>query len=194
MKKTRLQIVFACMAIVGFISITSLLTSCKKNDDAPAASVKLSLYDSLGGTTLKSDPNNSGTMIETGKFNLRSVVDSTILVIAADNSLNSKFFSVLLSEVTAGNTTGFSELSSSLTDFFSSVTGSKTIKYKGMDMVSAHDPAKNSRMGTKAAAADFDKFLGDLAVGAKKNGVSDDMVNNHIAPLVNTLRGAIVQK
>jgi hypothetical protein len=33
-------------------------------------------------------------------------------------------------------------------------------------MKAAHDPASNNRMGKKANAADFDKFVGDIGVGS----------------------------
>ena len=62
------------------------------------------LYDSLGGTAMVQDPTAaSGVKIESGYLLLRSIVDSTIFVIAADNQIN-KYFQVLLSEVSAMHT------------------------------------------------------------------------------------------
>ncbi len=190
MKKTNFKSLLAIVALVGIIGTMPFLTSCKKS-----TSVAPTLYDSVGGSVMVKDPkSSSGAMIEAGRLALRSVVDSTIFVIAADGSLNNKFFSVLLGEVGKGNLSGFTELSMNLTDFFCVATGAKSFKYTGMDMVSAHDPAKNSRMGTKATSADFDLFVGDLVKGAQQNGVSNDLIANHIGPLVYTLKSQVVQK
>lgn len=195
MKKTNFKTVMTVLAI-GFASISvSFLTSCSKSNKSSSTSTTMTLYDSLGGTTMVKDPTStSGAMIETGRLGLRSVVDSTIFVIAGDTSLNKKFFSVLLGEVGSKNYSGFEELSKNLTDFFCVATGAKDYTYSGLSMTNAHNPATNPRMGTKAAAADFDKFVGDLAAGAAQNKVPSDLVLNHIAPLVYTLEGQVVQK
>lgn len=168
-----------------------LFSSCSKNNTSPMVTAP-TLYDSLGGTTMVTDPANTSVKIEQGRLGIRSVVDSTIFVIAADPKLNG-FFKVLLAEVTAGNTSGFAELSNNLTDFFAAATGSKTTKYTGDDMVSAHDPAKNPRMNGKAASADFDQFINDLVVGAKKNKLPDNLIGS-VGALVNTQRSLVVQK
>ena len=143
--------------VCGSIIAASSVSSCKKSD----STVTMTLYDSLGGTAMVADPAASGTMIEKGRLGLRSVVDSTIFVIAADTALNNKFFAVLLSEVGASNLTGFNTLSKNLTDFFCVATGAKNFTYGGKTMVAAHDPSQNSRMGTKASSADFDQFVTD---------------------------------
>lgn len=105
------------MLTLGFIAIMTsfILSSCSKNEDAMTV-VKATLYGSLGGTTMVTDPANNSTKMEQGRLGIRSVVDSTIFVIAADPKLNG-FFKVLLAEVTAGNTSGFAALSKDLTDF-----------------------------------------------------------------------------
>ncbi len=95
MKKTPLLFLFAAGLFITVIS------SCDKNNDSNPATT-LTLYDSLGGTVMVQDPAApAGTMIETGRLGIRSVVDSTIFVIAADNQING-YFGVLLAEVTAG--------------------------------------------------------------------------------------------
>src|SRR5215469_10239892 len=86
----------------------SLVTSCSKNNSS--SSSKPTLYDSLGGTAMVSDPANPGTMIEKGRLGIRSVVDSAVFVIAADNKLN-VYFTVLLNEISMGNKSGFMALS-----------------------------------------------------------------------------------
>jgi hypothetical protein len=60
-------------------------------------------------------------------------------------------------------------------------------------MVAAHDPAQNSRMNGKANAADFDRFVADLVIGAKKVGLSDDLIGR-VGAVVNTTKGDVVQK
>ena len=160
----------------------------KKTDDTPT----MTLYDSLGGTTMVADPSNSGQMIEKGRLGIRSVVDSTIFVIAADTALN-KFFPVLLAEVTSNNLSGFNALSKNLTDFFCVATGAKNFTYGGKSMVAAHDPAQNSRMNGKSSAADFDRFVADLVVGAKKVGLSDQLIGR-VGAVVNTTKTDVVQK
>jgi hypothetical protein len=60
-------------------------------------------------------------------------------------------------------------------------------------MVAAHDPAQNSRMNGKSANADFDRFVTDLVVGAKKVGLSDQLIGR-VGDVVNTTRTQVVQK
>jgi len=177
--------------VTGLLMYSFASTSCNKNDSDGVT--KMTLYDSLGGTAMVADPANSGKMIEKGRLGIRSVVDSTIFVIAADPALNSKFFSVLLGEVGSGNLTGFTALSNNLTDFFCVATGAKNFTYSGKNMVAAHDPAQNSRMGTKASSADFDQFVTDLAAGAKKCGLSDQLIGQ-VGALVYTVEPQVVQK
>lgn len=181
----------ALLFVLGLVAAFAVMESCKKdkNTDTPT---KMTLYDSLGGTTMVSDPANAGMMIEKGRLGLRSVVDSAIFVIAGDSKLNG-FFTVLLAEVTSGNTSGFQALSKNLTDFFCVATGAKNFQYGGKSMVAAHDPAQNSRMNGKAANADFDEFIVDLVAAAKKNGLSDQLIGQ-VGKVVETVRPAVVQK
>lgn len=189
MKKT----VFLSFALIASTAAI-LFSSCSKSSDTAAATVTVqaTLYDSLGGTTMVTDPTNTSVKIEQGRLGIRSVVDSTIFVIAADAKLNG-FFKVLLAEVTAGNTSGFTALSKTLTDFFCVATGAKNFTYAGKSMVAAHDPAQNSRMNGKAASADFDQFITDLVAGAKKNKLPDNLINS-VGIVVNTQRSLVVQK
>lgn len=186
MKKPILLVLAACVTVA-----VCVMPSCKKKDSTTPVAI-LTLYDSLGGTTMVADPSNSGQMIEKGRLGIRSVVDSTIFVIAADPSLNT-FFPVLLAEVTSNNLSGFTALSKSLTDFFCVATGAKNFTYSGKSMVAAHDPAQNSRMNGKASAADFDQFVADLVIGAKKVGLSDQLIGR-VGTVVNTTKTQVVQK
>ncbi len=185
MKKMTMPVILAAALFT-----VMLAGSCKKDDKV--VTPQPTLYDSLGGSTMVADPANSGMMIEKGRLGIRSVVDSTIFVIAGDNRINGKF-TVLLSEVTSGNLSGFMELSKNLTDFVAVATGATHYTYTGDDMVAAHDPAQNSRMNGKASNADFDAFVEDLVAGANQNGVPANLVGS-LGRLVETLRTKVVQQ
>lgn len=187
MKKNLILFAVYSSAIIFF-------SSCKKEDEMPDPNPTPSLYERVGGTTMVDDPANPGTQIEQGRLTLRSVVDSSIFVIAADPEMT-PFFGVLLSEVGAGNLSGFTMLSDHLTDFLCSATGATNpdYAYTGMNMVDAHNPATNSRMGMKADDGDFDAFIGDVAVGLDQNGVTDAVLIADLVTLLETTRADIVQ-
>lgn len=187
MKKTvTLTFVLAAMSLAFAVS------ACKKSNDAV---ITPTLYDSLGGTTLVPDPKGTaGSSIEKGRLLIRSIVDSTIFVIAADPAINSQF-SVLLSEVQSGNTSGFMALSKNLTDFVAAGTGAQHFTYTGKSMTAAHDPAQNPRVKTKSSNSDFDAFKNDLVTGAAKNGVTtSNPAFVSVAKIVESLRSQVVQK
>lgn len=173
------------------IAAATLLTvSCSSKKTTPTP-VKATLYDSLGGTAMVADPAHPGTMIEKGYLGIRSVVDSTIFVIAADSRINGHF-TVLLSEVTAGNLSGFNALSMNLSNFVAVATGAKDYTYTGLSMTAAHNPATNPRMNGKATSADFDAFVSDLVIGANKNNLPANLINS-VGAIVETLRSTVVQ-
>jgi hypothetical protein len=180
--------------MLGIALVTSFaISSCKKSDNSTPAA-KPTLYDSLGGTTMVADPANSGTQIEKGRLLIRNIIDSTIFVIAADDSINGHF-TVLLSEVTAGNLTGFEALSKNLTDFVAVGTGAKDYTYGGLSMTAAHDPAQNPRMNGKATDGGFSEFELDLVAGAGKAGVpSNTPALGSVAKIVESLRSTVVQQ
>lgn len=172
-----------------------LLSGCKKDDEDPPAPAPSNptptIYQRLGGTTMVNDPANPGTMIEQGYLGLRSVVDSTIFVIAGDAQLQ-PYFAVLLAEVGSGDLTGFAALSENLTEFFAVATGAQNFTYSGMNMVDAHNSA-NPRMTGLVTDADFDQFIVDLVAGAAQNNVPSAIVTD-IGALVETLRDDVVQQ
>ncbi len=183
--------------IIMSLSAVILVTSCSEEKTTnPTPTPTPSLYDRVGGTTMVQDPSNPGMMIEKGRLTLRSVVDSSIFVIAADSRM-AKYFPVLFAELGAGSTTGLSRLSKNFTDFMCFATGSKTYSYSGLNMKAAHDPAQNSRIPMKINASDFDAFVGDIGIGLAKNGVNSEnnaaLVNDLVA-LLNTTKADIVQQ
>ncbi len=180
---------------IAMLSLTLFFASCKEDDKASTpAPTNPTLYEKLGGTTMVADPANPSEMIEQGRLGLRSVVDSTILIIAGDPELQ-PYFEVLLMEVTSGNTTGFTALSKNLTDFFCVATGAKNFAYNGISsMAAAHDPAQNNRMALKADNAAYNRFIADVVAGAAKNGVTDQAIVSELGALLESLRGVIVQR
>jgi hypothetical protein len=178
-----------------------LFTSCSDDDKAVTPEPEpLSLYQKLGGTSLVSDPNNPGQMIEQGRLSYRSVVDSTITLIVTDIVTNANgnlgaHFAPIVGEVSSGNTTNVAVLSKSLTDFFSANTGGgATNTYSGLNMVAAHDPAQNPRMGTKSNNANYDKFIGYVGAAAGLNGVTDQALIGEVVAVLESLRDPIVQE
>lgn len=168
-----------------------LLSATSCNEDEPPV-VAPTLYEKLGGTALVNDPTNPSQKIETGRLGLRSVVDSTINVIVGEGKIL-QYFTPLLAEVGAGNTTGLAALSKSLTDFFCVGTGAKNFTYGGMNMKDAHDPAKNPRMALKSNNADMDIFIQSVVKGAQKNNVPADLIGE-VGVILESLRNDIVQR
>lgn len=175
--------------------------SCDGDADSPSPPpAELSLYEKLGGTSMVADPNNPGQMIEQGRLSYRSVVDSTITLIVADivagsNGNLGAHFAPIVGEVSNGNATNVAVLSKNLTDFFSANTGGgATNTYSGLNMVAAHDPAQNPRMGTKANDADYTKFIGYVGAAAGLNGVTDQALIGEVVDVLESLRDPIVQE
>lgn len=185
------------MALIALLigSTVFVTTSCNNDDDSGPKS----LYTKLGGKKKVADPNNPSVMIEQGRLSYRSVVDSTIVLIVGDivagapGNLGAHFAPVV-GEVSSGNATNVAVLSKNLTDFFSANTGgASTNTYSGLDMVSAHDPAINPRMGVKSTDANYDKFIGYVGAAAGLNGVNDPVIINEVVAVLESLRDPIVQ-
>jgi hypothetical protein len=190
-KITQAITVFATIAIMG---------SCKEKTPTPPA--KPSIYERLGGTALVSDPDNAGQTVEAGRLSFRKVVNTTIGLIVADitagNTGNfSAHFAPLLAETGTTQSTSIATLSDNLTDFFASNTGGTNAvnKYNGLDMVSAHDPAKHPRMGDKVNKADYDKFEGFVAQALNTHGVATGTeLFNDLVAVLESVRTPITQK
>ncbi|WP_163400202.1 hypothetical protein [Flavobacterium fluviatile] len=184
------------------IIASAALTSCNNDDDDPKPPVKASIYERLGGTKMVADPDNSGQMIEQGRLSFRKVVNSTIGLIVADIQSNASgnlqaHFAPVLAETGNTQATSIARLSDNLTDFFSFNTGGTNAvnTYSGLNMVAAHDPAKNPRMGTKSSSADYTKFVGYVGAAANSNGVaSNTELYTDIVAVLESLRTPIVQK
>lgn len=184
-----------CALVIGAFAFVS----CSDDDDtAPAPA---SIYERLGGTTLVADPDNPGQMIEQGRLSYRKVVNSTVGLIVADVQASASgnlgaHFAPILGEVGAGNTTNLAILVDNLTDFFSFNTGGTNAvnTYSGLDMVSAHNPMINTRMGTTATDANYTKFEGYVGAAAVQNGVAaNTQLYTDIVAVLESLRDPIVQ-
>ncbi|PXY40005.1 hypothetical protein DMB65_14535 [Flavobacterium cheongpyeongense] len=191
---------FSKITLSVLIMASATLISCS-NDDDPAP-VKATIYTRLGGTTMVSDPDNQGQMIEQGRLSFRKVVNSTIGLIVADIQSNASgnlqaHFAPLLAETGDTQATNIAKLSDNLTNFFSFNTGGTNAvnTYSGLNMVAAHDPAVNKRMGTKASNAEYTKFEGYVGAAANANGVaSNTELYTDIVAVLESLRTPIVQK
>lgn len=196
--------IYSKITLSVLLVASATLTSCSSNDDdAPAPPVvKASIYERLGGTKMVADPDNSGQMIEQGRLSFRKVVNSTIGLIVADVQSNAAgnlqaHFAPVLAETGSTQATNIAKLSDNLTDFFSFNTGGTNAvnTYSGLNMVAAHDPATNPRMGTKSSNADYTKFEGYVGAAANANGVaSNTELYTDIVAVLESLRTPIVQK
>jgi len=191
MKKVNLKGALVCAAAAIVVATTFMMPSCKKKDSS-ATTTTLTLYDSLGGSTMVKDPADTTQMIEKGRLGIRSVVDSAIFVIAADTAING-YFTVLLAEVTTGNLSGFTALSKNLTDFFCVATGAKDFTYAGKSMTDAHNPSANSRISMKVDAGDFNQFIADVGVSAGKNGLPS-YITARLVTVMNSVMSQVVQR
>lgn len=187
-------------SLLTLLAVAGMFTACSDDDDSVAnPAAEQTLYDKLGGTTMVTDPNDPNKMIEQGRLSYRSVVDSTIVLIVSDVIAEEEgnlgtYFAPILAEVSAGNNTNVAVLSDNLTDFFSANTGGgDTNTYNGLNMVAAHDPEQNPRMGAKADNADYDKFVGYVGQAAALNGVTDTEIINEVVEVLESIREPIVQ-
>jgi hypothetical protein len=195
---TKFSKIALCALIIGS---SAFFTSCDDTEDTTPVTPELTLYQKLGGTTKVTDPNEASKMIEQGRLSFRSVVDSTIVLIVSDIVAGNEgnlgaHFAPLAGEVfgTPANATNVAVLSKNLTDFFSANTGGGTTNtYSGDNMVDAHNPATNPRMGAKSTDADYDRFIGFVGAAAGKNGVTDTAIIGEVVAVLESLRAPIVQ-
>lgn len=193
---------FSKLALCALVIGASVFTSCSDDDETQATPEKPSIYARLGGTTMVADPDNPGQMIEQGRLSYRKVVNSTVGLIVADVQSGASgnlgaHFAPVLAEVGAGNTTNLAILVDNLTDFFSFNTGGTNAvnTYSGLDMVNAHNPATNPRMGVKSTNANYDKFEGYVGAAAVANGVpANSELYNDVVAVLESLRAPIVQQ
>ena len=173
------------------LSFVSMLTISTQSCNKSAAAASPTLYDTLGGTAKVADP-VGGAQIESGRLAVRSVIDSALYVIAADPAINS-YFTVLLGELNAHNSTGFTDLQNNLTDFFSVGAGAKDYTYTGMSMTTAHNPATNARISQKVNVAGFTQFTNDVVTAAQQNHVPNGIIGS-LGKVIASQQSLVVQR
>ncbi len=166
------------------------------------------LYDTLGwfiqgatgpvagnGVKMVAYPSNSGQMIQAGRLAIRTVVNKALGVVAADPKM-APYFPTLLGEVGAGNTTGYSHLLNTFTDFVQQGASGQHI-YAGLSMTAAHNFASNKRFGSSsnptADSTDFNVFIGDVVTAAQSLNVPNSVIGQ-LGVLLVSVEGAVVQK
>ncbi len=179
--------------MIAAMALVVVFSSCKKDDEpAPTPPAPTpSLYTQVGGTTMVADPANAGMQIEKGYLSIRSVVDSSILVIAGDPVLMPSF-AILLGELGSGNATNLAILSKNVTDFFVVGAGGTNFNYTGLNMHDTHNPTDNPRMTGLATNAQMDAFIADVVTGAQQNAVPNNIIAQ-FGTLMESLRTTIVQ-
>lgn len=193
---------FSKFTLGVLILASGAFVSCSDDETPAPPMAKASIYMRLGGTTMVSDPDNAGQMIEAGRLSYRKVINSTVGLIVADVQSNASgnlgaHFAPVLAEVGAGNTTKLAILVDNLVDFFSFNTGGTNAvnTYSGLNMVAAHDPATNPRMGVKSNNANYNKFVGYVGAAANANGVAANTeLYTDIVAVLESLRAPIVQQ
>lgn len=128
------------------------------------------LYDELGGTEA-----------------ITLVVENAINRIAADIGEGgiADYFSVLLIELEAENSTGFNMLRDNLVDYLRVATGDPSATYSGISMSDAHDPAKNDRINGLVTDIAFSRFITHIGEAANEKGVSEANIARIAAALEN---------
>ena len=187
MNLSKTTVIFALVLGAGVLAVAS--QSCSKKSSSPAS---MTLYDSLGGAAMVSDPANPGQMVEKGYLGIRTIVDSAVFIIAADAQING-YFKTLIGEVTSGNMSGFQKLSANLSTFLAVAVGAKDYKYTGLSMQNAHNPATNPRIAMTVDSSDFNEFMVDVAASATKNGLPSYLLTR-VATVMFTVEGQVVQR
>jgi hypothetical protein len=182
------KITVSLTVMLGLAIAMVFSSSCHKS----SSNSPQTLYDSLGGSAMVSDPANPGTQIEKGYLGIRTVVDSAIFIIAGDTAING-YFKVLIGEVTSGNTSGYQKLSANLSNFVAVATGAQDYKYTGLSMQTAHNPSTNTRINGVVMSDDFDEFVKDVAASATKNGVPSNLISS-LGNLLYTVESQVINQ
>jgi hypothetical protein len=179
----------AILIILSAGAIAGMNWSCSKNSKS---SGKQTLYDSLGGTTMVSDPATLGREVEQGYLTIRTIVDTAIFIIEADSSIDTTYFSTLLRDDTTNNISGYENFSANLTNFLATAAGATDYTYTGLDMYAAHNPDSNGRIGAKVNSAAFNEFAYDIGQSAIAYGLNHQLISQ-IGDLLYKYEGQVVQ-
>jgi hypothetical protein len=177
--------------VVGLILLVAgtLIPSCHKANGSGGGHT---LYDSLGGTVMVTDPANFGQTVEQGYLTIRTIVDTTLLIIQADSTING-YFSIMVNEDTLhAAPTEYDKLSLNFSNFLAVATGAKDYHYSGPDLFAAHNPDSNANMPGRVDSAAFNEFAYDLGRSATLYGLSNQLISQ-LGTLLYRYEGQVVQ-
>jgi hypothetical protein len=173
----------------GLLVVLFTLPACHKSG---ASGGGATFYDSLGGTVRVSDPANFGQTVEQGYLTIRTIVDTALLIIQADTTING-YFSIMVNEDTLhAAPTEYDKLSLNFTNFLAVAAGAKDYSYAGPDLFSAHNPDSNANMPGKVDSAAFNEFAYDLARSATQYRLSNQLISQ-LGILLYRYEGQVVQ-
>jgi hypothetical protein len=189
----------AVLFILGSGIILLTTHSCNKK----SGTATHTLYDSLGGTVLVTDPADSGHNVQQGYLAIRTIMDSAISILLADTSFipgdttrrTSNFFAVLQTDLNNGDTTTLLAFRLNMANYFATATGctDTAYLYGGKNMSDAHNPTVNPRMTGKVDSADFNEFVHDVTVSATEYGLSAQLMSR-LGTLMYSVEGQVVQQ
>lgn len=184
--------VFLLIMILALAAVCVTTLSCKKSKSS-TASGKATLYDTLGGTTLVTDPLDTSEKIEQGYLTIRTIVDTTMFTFASDPLIDT-FFTVLRTEDAAGNSSEYESLSKGMTNFIATAAGctNSSYAYSGPDLYAAHNPDSNSNIPLSVTDTAFNQFVYDIGQSALNYGLSAQVVSQ-IGSMLYKYEGQVVQ-
>jgi hypothetical protein len=185
--KTALAITFLLGG--ALLIAATLIPACHKSSNSGAGHT---FYDSLGGTVLVTDPANFGQTVEQGYLAIRTIVDTALLIIQVDTTINS-YFSIMVNEDTLHATpTEFDKLSLNITNFLAVAAGAKDYSYSGPDLFAAHNPDSNANIPAPVDSAAFNEFAYDLGLSARQHGLSSQLISQ-LGTILYRYEGEVVQ-
>jgi hypothetical protein len=173
----------------GMLFLVIVVPSCHKSSGSGGGKT---FYDSLGGTVKVTDPSNFGQTVEQGYLTIRSIVDTSLIIIQGDPLING-YFSIMVNEDTMHQApTEYDKLSLNITNFLASAAGSEHYTYGGPSLLTAHSPDSNANIPGRVDSAAFNEFAFDLAQGAVDYRLSNQLISQ-LGHLLYRYEGQVVQ-
>ncbi|HET6254890.1 MAG TPA: hypothetical protein VFE32_12490 [Puia sp.] len=173
----------------ALLIVATLIPSCHKSNGSGGGHT---FYDSLGGTTVVTDPANYGQTVQQGYLAIRTIVDTALLIIQADTLING-YFSIMVNEDTLhAAPTEYDKLSLNISNFLAASAGAKDYSYTGPAMGTAHNPGSNPNIPMAVDSAAFNEFAYDLGLSARQYGLSDQLISQ-LGDLLYRYEGQVVQ-
>jgi hypothetical protein len=189
MKMKLTAMMAAILLSGGVLLVVTVVPSCHKSSGGGGGKT---LYDSLGGTVLVTDPLNFGQTVEQGYLTIRTIVDTTLLTIQVDTLINN-YFSIMVTEDTLHQApTEFDKLRLNISNFLAAAAGSEHYTYSGPGLFSAHNPDSNANMPKPVDSASFNQFAYDLGRGAADYKLSAQLISQ-LGHLLYRYEGQVVQ-